>query len=84
MKCRIIFARTAERELARLSSDAQLRIGRAIRSLEDDPISASTKRLKGRKEFRLRVGDYRVLYWLEHENRVLTIVAIGHRRDVYR
>ena len=44
MKCRIIFARTAERELARLSSDAQLRIGRAIRSLEDDPISASTKR----------------------------------------
>ena len=84
MKCRIIFARTAERELARLSSDAQLRIGRAIRSLEDDPISASTKRLKGRREFRLRVGDYHVLYRLEHENRVLTIVAIGHRRDVYR
>ncbi len=84
MKWRIIFARTAERELARLSSDAQLRIGRAIRSLEDDPISASTKRLKCRREFRLRVGDYRVLYRLEHENRVLTIVAIGHRRDVYR
>jgi len=84
MKWRIIFARTAERELARLSSDAQLRVGREIRSLEDDPISASTKRLKGRREFRLRVGDYRVLYRLEHENRVLTIVAIGHRRDVYR
>jgi len=84
MKWRIIFARTAERELARLSSDARLRVGRAIRSLEDDPISASTKRLKGCREFRLRVGDYRVLYRLEHENRVLTIVAIGHRRDVYR
>jgi addiction module toxin, RelE/StbE family len=84
MKWRIVFARTAERELARLSSDAQLRVGRAIRSLEDDPISASTKRLKGRREFRLKVGDYRVLYRLEHENRVLTIVAIGHRRDVYR
>ena len=51
MKWRIIFARTAERELARLSSVAQLRIGRAIRSLEDEPISASTKRLKGRGSF---------------------------------
>jgi mRNA interferase RelE/StbE len=74
MKWRIVFARTAERELARLSSDAQLRVARAIRSLEDTPISGSTKRLKGRREFRVRVGDYRVL----------TIVAIGHRRDVYR
>ena len=51
MKWCIIFARTAERELARLSSVAQLRIGRAIRSLEDEPISASTKRLKGRGSF---------------------------------
>ena len=58
MKCRIIFARTAEKELLRLSSNERLRVGRAIRSLEDDPISASTKRLKGRREFRLRVGDY--------------------------
>lgn len=84
MKWRIVFARTAERELTRLSNDAQLRVGSAIRSLEGDPISASTKRLKGRREFRLRIGDYRVLYRLEHQNRVLTIVAIGHRRDVYR
>jgi mRNA interferase RelE/StbE len=84
MKWRIVFARTAERELARLSSDAQLRVASGIRSLEGDPISTSTKRLKGRREFRLRVGDYRVLYRLEHQNRVLTIVAIGHRRDVYR
>ena len=84
MKWRIVFARTAERELARLSSDAQLRVARAIRSLEDPPISGSTKRLKGRREFRVRVGDYRVLYRLEYQNRVLTIVAIGHRRDVYR
>lgn len=55
MKWRIIFARTAEKELARLSSEMRLRLGRAIRSLENDPIPAQTKRLKGRTEFRMRV-----------------------------
>lgn len=84
MKWRIIFARTAEKELARLSSEMRLRLGRAIRSLEDDPIPAQTKRLKGRTEFRMRVGDYRVLYTVEHEYRIVTISAVGHRRDVYR
>ena len=84
MKWRIIFARTAEKELAKLSNEMRLRLGRAIRSLEDDPIPAQVKRLKGRTEFRMRVGDYRVLYTVEHENRIVTISALGHRRDVYR
>ena len=57
MKWRIVFARTAEKELAKLSSEMRLRVGRAIRLLEDTPIPSSAKRLKGREEFRLRVGD---------------------------
>ena len=84
MKWRIIFARTAEKELARLSSETRLRLGRAIRSLETDPIPAQAKRLKGSTEFRIRVRDYRVLYTVEHENRFVTISAVGHRGDVYR
>ena len=62
----------------------RLRLGRAIRSLENDPVPVQAKRLKGRTEFRMRVGDYRVLYTVEHENRIVTISAVGHRRDVYR
>lgn len=84
MKWRVVFARTAEKELAKLSSQTRLRVGRAIRLLEDNPVPPSAKRLKGRAEFRLRIGDYRVLYTLEHESCELTISAIGHRRDVYR
>jgi mRNA-degrading endonuclease RelE of RelBE toxin-antitoxin system len=83
MKWRIVFARTAEKELAKLSSEIRQRIGRAVRALEHDPVPASAKRLKVREEFRLRVGD-RVLYLLDHKNHVLTICAIGHRSDVYR
>jgi mRNA interferase RelE/StbE len=84
MKWRVVFVRTAEKELAKLSSEIQLRLGRAIRSLEDDPFPARAKRLKGREEFRIRVGDYRVLYTVEHKSRVLMISGIGHRREVYR
>jgi mRNA interferase RelE/StbE len=84
MKWRIVFARPAEKELAKLSSEMRLRVARAIRALEDEPVPASAKRLKGREEFRLRVGDYRILYRVEHTAQVLTISAIGHRREVYR
>ena len=65
MKWRIVFARTAEKELAKLSSEIGQRIGRAIRALEHGSSSCIGKsRLKGREEFRLRGGDYRVLYLL--------------------
>ena len=41
-------------------------------------------RLKGRAEYRLRAGDYRIIYEVESEQNILYLVAIGHRRDVYR
>jgi len=84
MKWRIVFARTAEKELAKLSSEIGQRIGRAIRALQHDPVPASAKRLKGREEFRLRVGDYRVLYLLDHKNHRFDDLRDGHRSDVYR
>jgi mRNA interferase RelE/StbE len=84
MKWRVVFVRSAEKELAKLSTNIQLRVGQAIRSLEDHPFPGQAKRLKGREEFRIRVGDYRVLYTVEHKARVLTILAIGRRREVYR
>ena len=84
MKWRVLLARSAEKELAKISHDGQLRISRAIRALETDPIPPSSKRLKGREEFRLRVGNYRVLYTIEHASKAVAVTAIGHRRDVYR
>lgn len=44
----------------------------------------SHHRLKGRSEYRLRVGDYRVIYEFDQEKNVLYLVALGHRREVYR
>jgi mRNA interferase RelE/StbE len=84
MNWRVVFARSAEKELSKLSSQMQIRVGRALRSLETDPFPPTAKRLKGREEFRIRVGDYRILYAIEHKSRLLTVAAIGHRRNVYR
>ena len=84
MKWRIVFARSAEKDLRKLSTEARRRIGRAIRKLEEDAFPSAAKQLKGREELRLRIGDYRVLYVIARGDKVVTVVAIGHRRDVYR
>ncbi|MDA1276382.1 MAG: type II toxin-antitoxin system RelE/ParE family toxin [Verrucomicrobia bacterium] len=83
MKWRVVFFRSAEKELSSLSSEGQVRVGRAIRRLETEPVPAASKRLRGREEFRLRVGDYRILYVLDAGNKIVKISAIGHRRDIY-
>lgn len=84
MKWTVSFSRSAEKDLSRLSSENRQRIGRAIRSLEADPFPSASKPLKGREQWRLRVGDYRVLYIVSSEPKNLTIIAVGHRREVYR
>jgi mRNA interferase RelE/StbE len=63
----------AERVLAKL-----LRMARLVDVIQHE---AMTGEWKGR--YRFRVGDYRVVYWLEHEERLIFVEAIGHRRDVY-
>jgi mRNA interferase RelE/StbE len=78
------FCAQRREEIAKLSGENRLRVAKAIRSLEDNPFSTRVRRLKGREEFRVRVGDYRVLYTIDHDARVVTISAIGHGREVYR
>ena len=55
-----------------------------MRDLAEDPHPAQSKRLKGSPTFRLRVGDYRIIYSVDDEAEMVTIRAIGHRRDIYR
>jgi len=74
----------AEREMDRLSTAVRGRISRRILSLEDNPRPRSAKKLSGRGEYRLRIGDYRVLYTINDKGRIVTVFAVGHRREVYR
>lgn len=75
---------SAEKELDRLPSHLFDRVVRAIRQLVSQPRPANCKRLRGSELYRVRVGDYRVLYTVDDPRREVEIVAIGHRREVYR
>jgi mRNA interferase RelE/StbE len=80
----IQIARDAKKELARLPPKMQTRIAQAILALENDPFVHGCKKLKNRDGWRIRVGDYRVLYFADQKARKVVVGTIGHRRDVYR
>ena len=84
MSWQIDIARDARKELAGLHPQMQLRISKAILALEKNPFPSGCKKLKNRDGFRIRVGDYRVLFFADAKLKKIVIGSIGHRREVYR
>jgi mRNA interferase RelE/StbE len=60
------------------------RINGAIDGLADDPRPEGAVKLAGRNDFRIRVGDYRIVYAIDDDERLVIIARIAHRREVYR
>lgn len=73
------------RYLSRLPRSVRERLLQALARLESaDPFASDMKQLHGRKEWRLRVGNHRILLRVDREKKVLTVVGIGVRGDVYK
>jgi mRNA interferase RelE/StbE len=82
---RIELTRDALRALAKLDKSVRRRVQGAIDRLADDPHPAGMIALRGAPgAFRIRVGDYRVIYVLHDDLLLVVVIDIGHRRDVYR
>lgn len=82
---RIELTRDALRALAKLDKPVRRRVQGAIDRLADDPHPAGMIALRGAPgAFRIRVGDYRVIYVLRDDLLLVVVIDIGHRRDVYR
>lgn len=82
---RVLLERGAERNLARLSSEIHDRVIAAIRALANNPRPPGCRKLVGSKnDWRIRVGDYRVIYEIADEIRVVHVNRVRHRREVYR
>lgn len=75
---------SAGKELDALDNALFARIDRKIMSLADNPRPAGCKKLRGYKDqWRIRVGDYRVVYLLDDAKALVTIVRVAHRKEVY-
>ena len=75
---------SAEKEMDALPEKVFRRVTDAILRLETDPRPTGCKKLRGIDQYRLRVGPYRILYLVDDGEGLVHIVAVGHRREVYR
>jgi len=81
---KIEIKRSAAKELENIEGTTRERIVEKIRSLADEPRPPHSKKLSGAEKYRIRRGDYRILYRIHDEIVTVVVVKMGHRRDVYR
>jgi mRNA interferase RelE/StbE len=82
---RVIVTPAPTKFLERLRDESlKRRIMRALRGLENDSRPPGSVKLQGEELYRVRVGDYRIVYQIQDEVLVVLVVQIGHRREIYR
>lgn len=81
---RVGFKRSAVKALEDLPAKVRRRVVARINDLAHEPRPFGSEKISGEEKYRLRQGDYRVVYGIDDRESAVTIVKIGHRRDVYR
>ncbi len=81
---KIRISSSAERQLKKLPSNVQIKISRAILGLASNPYPAGCKKLAGYQDiWRIRIGEYRVLYSIDRNIVTVIVLKIGHRKEIY-
>lgn len=82
---KVIWKRSAKKELKKLPKDIIVNIISTVESLKNEPRPVGVKKLVGTQHtYRQRIGNYRIVYSIENELLVIEVVRVGHRKDVYR
>ena len=84
MSYQVIIPKSVRKELDRLPDDVARRILARLSGLETNPRPPDVNRLKGRDAWRIRAGDYRVIYEIHDPILQVIVITVGHRREVYR
>jgi mRNA interferase RelE/StbE len=79
----VIIDRYAQKQLSKISPPHFNRIVKAINDLANEPRPAGCKKLTGRPGYRIRIGNYRVIYTIEDEILKVYVIDIGHRSSIY-
>ena len=75
---------TVEKELKFIPKKEQVRILKRIKSLAANPKPYGCEKLTGQNKYRIRQGDYRIIYTIHDNELVIWIIRVGHRKDIYR
>jgi mRNA interferase RelE/StbE len=81
---KVIVSKSAVKELSKLPYDVTTRIVKVIKELSANPRPRGSKKLKGgSNNWRIRIGDYRVVYSIDDEIMIADIRKVGHRKEIY-
>lgn len=81
---KIVFKKSVSKDLRGIPKKDIERILSTIKDLSEDPRPPQSKKLSGQERYRLRQGNYRILYTIEENQLIITVVRVGNRRDAYR
>lgn len=81
---KILFRGKAQKQINRLTPPHFKRVQDSIDGLADNPRPIGALKLQGSDSYRLRIGDYRVLYDIDDAAQIVTVYRVQHRREVYR
>ncbi len=80
----LIFKKSVLKDLRALSKRDVVRILACIQALAEEPHPPGCEKLSGQERYRVRQGDYRIIYEIEDDVLTVIVVKVGHRREVYR
>ncbi len=81
---RVILPKSVQKQLDRLPAEVVERILARLAALESNPRPNDVKKLNGRTGWRVRLGDYRVIYEIRDRELQILVITVGHRREIYR
>jgi mRNA interferase RelE/StbE len=85
MRYRIEFSPRAELQFKKFPKELQIRLKHRIDTLSENPFPRGVKKLSAEENiYRLRIGDYRIIYQVQGKALLILILKLGHRKDVYR
>jgi len=81
---KLVFKKSVSKDLRPIPNKDVARILRRIEGLREDPRPGGSEKLSGQERYRIRQGVYRIIYEVEDELLVVTVVKVGHRKHVYK
>lgn len=81
---RVLIRKSAEKELRQIPKPDLRKITAKISSLSGQPRPMGSEKLAGNDRYRIRQGDWRIIYGIDDTVKIVTVIKIGHRREVYR